>query len=294
MIKKLSIALLIGLSFLFLFKTGVANAGDCYTDLSVCNAKFQTNHKSVCCRTGGCSSLCGTLDIWEYCFVECCYSLSDKDCGYGMYGNYFYYCNLEWRFKRTKCSVGDTCISDQEYLRPGICDSTGCTVGGIYKACCSKAQDGTRCKCSGGENTGTCFYDNCYGPGITLTCPISAAPTPTHTVCSGTSCVTVSGSGSNECSLNADCGGGATHKVCSGTSCVTVSGSGSNQCSLNADCGGSGPTPTPGGGSCAIISAYKGACPVGYVNSGGCPLGQRRQARTVTPSGCATTLNGVI
>ena len=176
MIRKILFAFIIALFFLFLFKTDFVNAG-CFTNLSICNNHFNTNHKSVCCRDGGCSSLCGTLDKWEYCYVECCYLIRGD-------GSYY---DIRWYFKRIKCSVADTCIKGEYYLRPGICDSTGCTVGGIYKACCSKAEDGTRCVCSGGKNTGTCFYGNCYGPGITLTCPTGATPaTPTPTPKPGT------------------------------------------------------------------------------------------------------------
>ena len=203
-------------TFLFLFLSDKADAADegpwCFSRNSVF-CKSLGSPPDKCCREKTCSSVCGSLDKWSYCYITGCCAKKQNCPSYipGCYENWY------WQWTKIICPVTDTCLKNEEYLHPGICDTTGCTVGGKYKACCRIEKDGTRCKCSGGENTGTCFYDNCYGPGITLTCPISAAPTPTHTVCSGTSCVTVSGSGSNECSVNADCGGGATHKVCSGT-----------------------------------------------------------------------------
>ena len=162
MIKKLLFALLIGLSFLFLFKTGVVNAG-CTTSLSTCNNYFGTNHKSVCCRADSCSSPCGTLKKWEYCYVECCYVIS-KNCTIPYPYGSSYYCDIYWYFKRIKCSVADSC-NDTIYLQPSICSDSGCTKGGNYKICCDNKKDGSVCphNCSGGNTSGTCG-SGCYAP----------------------------------------------------------------------------------------------------------------------------------
>jgi len=233
---------------------------DCDMPMSSCQAAKGSPQNKCCQSSGGCDTVCGHINQWDWCHAaKCCGYYSDA-CPIG---SWYCYTHIYYFYTYTSCGAQDCCVSGNQ-LNAGICGSDTCIKGGVYKICCTYPWNGTRCShsCSGSNFTGTCG-PGCLspGPGV-MTCP---------------------GGGSSP-----------THKVCSGTSCVTVSGSGSNECSLNADCGGSGPTPTPGGGSCAIISAYKGACPVGYVNSGGCPLGQRRQARTVTPSGCATTLNGVI
>ena len=145
MIKRLLFALLIGLSFLFLFKTEVVNAQTtCTSNLSICNAILKKNYQYVCCRTGGCSSPCETLDKWEYCYIECCYyrSTTRKDCHY--FGDY-YYCDVKYYFRRITCSVADSCETGTKYLRPGICDSTGCAKGGRYKICCDNKKDGSVC-----------------------------------------------------------------------------------------------------------------------------------------------------
>ncbi len=215
---------------------------------------------SICCRSGGCQCEQWTLEKWEYCYVyQCCVAVDASWQG--------------WYWTKDLCSTADSCSGGSIYLKPGICSSSGCTKGGNYKICCSNSKDGSTCphSCSGGNTSGTCG-SGCYNPGPNvLSCPTSA----THTVCSGNSCVTVSGAGTNECSSNSDCvtathkvcsgsscvtvsGAGsnqcnsnsdcttATHRVCSGSSCVTVSGAGTNQCNSNSDCGGGGTTCTPG------------------------------------------------
>ena len=63
--------------------------------------------------------------------------------------------------------------------------------------------------------------------------------------------------------------GGATHKVCSGTSCVTVSGAGSNQCSSNSDCGGGG----GGGGNASCNPVGQRCSPAGQWIDSCCRCG---------------------
>jgi len=217
MIKRLLFAFFVGLFFLFLFKTAIS-AETCSSDLMNLCKKYLGNPENKCCREKSCSSKCAVpLNIWEYCYADaCCYRTFAPGCTYCWGGKC--YCDIRYRYKYEKCSTADTCISDQEYLRPGICDSTGCAVGGIYKACCSKAQDGTRCKCSGGKNTGTCFYGNCYGPGITLTCPVACSCSWVNKNC---------GQGG--------CGSGQRYQVyvCNYSSC---SGNGNTRCVGDSSC----------------------------------------------------------
>jgi len=171
MIKRLLFALLIGLSFLFLLKTGVVNAY-CTSDLTICKAKLGS-FTPVCCRSSSCSSPCGTLSIWNYCTAECCYSKISSSCTQYCYGSSCY-CDLKYSYKKIACSVADSC-NGSIYLQPGICDSTGCSKGGNYKICCDNKKDGSVCPhvCSGGNNSGTCG-SGCYYPGPNqLSCPVT-------------------------------------------------------------------------------------------------------------------------
>ena len=173
--KKLIFIIFLFFAFVFLFLLVPDNifADYCYPPYSTECKNALGSPPNTCCRSSSCSSKCGTIGIWQYCYAsECC-----------IVGGIY-----NWKgWIILKCSTADSCISGEQYLRPGICNDSGCTVGGKYKACCSKAEDGTRCVCSGGKNTGTCFYGNCYGPGITLTCPTGATPaTPTPTPKPGT------------------------------------------------------------------------------------------------------------
>jgi len=94
---------------------------------------------NTCCRTGGCSSECGTIGPWQYCYAQSCCIVNKV----------WYW--ADWTI--LKCSVADTCKGDC-YLYPGICSDSGCTVGGKYKICCKP--DGSCCNCRNGKNTGTC------------------------------------------------------------------------------------------------------------------------------------------
>ncbi|MBU0894552.1 MAG: dockerin type I repeat-containing protein [Nanoarchaeota archaeon] len=63
----------------------------------------------------------------------------------------------------------------------------------------------------------------------------------THKICSGTSCITIQGAGTNECNYDYQCGSNQTqnetHKICSGTSCITIQGAGTNECNYDYQCG---------------------------------------------------------
>jgi len=154
MIKKLAFIFFLTLFFIFLFKSS-AFAQYCISDMNLCK-KLAGSPQNKCCRESSCSSKCAVpLKIWEYCYgYKCC---SNTTCPSGSSGYFGGYCNYYYEYTYKRCSTADTCISGEYYLRPGICDTTGCTVGGIYKACCRIEKDGTRCLCSGGKNTGTCF-----------------------------------------------------------------------------------------------------------------------------------------
>lgn len=77
-----------------------------------------------------------------------------------------------------------------------------------------------------------------------------------HTICDNGSCITVPGTGANECSNPQQCQAAQspspqTHTICQSGACVTVQGTGSNQCSSATeltDC----PQPAP---TCTSFSA---------------------------------------
>ena len=64
--------------------------------------------------------------------------------------------------------------------------------------------------------------------------------TLTHNICQNQKCVSVSGSGTDQCQTDNDCAVSQTHKECQNQRCVSVSGSGTNQCQSDSDCA----TPT--------------------------------------------------
>ena len=142
------IFLFFAFSFLFLFLPDKADAADerpyCFSrDHYLCK-KNLGSPPDKCCREKTCSSVCGSLNKWNYCYIiGCCAEYYDGK----------YYSGWYWTWKKIKCSVADTC-KDDCYLYPGICSDSGCTVGGKYKICCKP--DGSCCKCQGIENTGTC------------------------------------------------------------------------------------------------------------------------------------------
>ncbi len=90
---------------------------------------------------------------------------------------------------------------------------------------------------------GTCILANVVNGTYDVTGPEES----THTVCNTTNrvCETISGAGTNECAINADCQP-KTHRVCNSNSqtCDTIEGEGTNQCSENTECQS---TPPPEG-----------------------------------------------
>lgn len=107
-------------------------SGDIYLRAGICAGSGCAkggNYKSVCCRTGGCSSLCGTLDKWEYCLVRCCYyspsSCSNPEC---IPGTSVCYCNVRWYYSKIKCSVADSCRLNTPYLYPGFYLDSGICI----------------------------------------------------------------------------------------------------------------------------------------------------------------------
>lgn len=149
MIKKLLfiIFLFFAFSFLFLLLPNKAFAQEigCYPATSyICRSHLGNPPSSVCCRTGGCKCGYWTLNKWEYCYVaECCKQLE----------------GWLWFWDKAACSTADSCNSTI-YLKPGICDSTGCSKGGNYKICCNNVT-GAPCSNSctpypGGNYRGVC------------------------------------------------------------------------------------------------------------------------------------------
>ncbi len=97
-----------------------------------------------------------------------------------------------------------------------------CYCSALSGACCSSGQ-----LCSGGFATSR----DCAG----LCCLSGSCYYATHKECSGSSCITVSGLGADECNINSDCVA-TTHKVCSGSSCITIAGTGTDECTSDTEC----------------------------------------------------------
>ena len=85
------------------------------------------------------------------------------------------------------------------------------------------------------------YYDNCVGVNVcggTGGGGGGGGGTGYHMECSLGSCISIFGSGDNQCSTSADCGSTDTHMACnSNDQCVSVPGTGSNECSSHSDCG---------------------------------------------------------
>ncbi len=82
-------------------------------------------------------------------------------------------------------------------------------------------------------------------------CPSNPPGGGTHKECVNNACTSVTGAGSDRCSVSADCGGGGGggggdpfHSACDPAtqSCVNVAGVGSNLCTSDPSCGGAGVT----------------------------------------------------
>ena len=115
--------------------------------------------QNVCCTQsgGGCSSACGTLAQWGWCYAASC-QVKANDNRSGA-------CDYQYQYSYSKCGAVDSCL-DTPYLEAGLCDASGCKVGGDYKTCC---QNGSVVACTGGEFSGTCPEGsspvvNCVGP----------------------------------------------------------------------------------------------------------------------------------
>lgn len=111
--------------------------------------------------------------------------------------------------------------------------------------------------------------------------------------CVNNACKSVSGSGSNHCATDADCGGGGggrqTHAVCDVVhqACVNVSGAGASTCSSDVTCGGGGTHLACEGNSCLIVSGggITDQCAIPGLTCvpGGCSIG--------TTQGCTSASN---
>ena len=80
-------------------------------------------------------------------------------------------------------------------------------------------------QCSGS----TCVTVNGAG---TDTCATDVNCAPKHTVCSNGMCTYAIGAGTNQCVTNSQC----THFACSGSSCILVNGAGTNTCTSSMQC----------------------------------------------------------
>lgn len=170
------------------------------TDLDICAAKNNSdpNTGNVCCaQESGCSSPCGNVPIWAFCYAKSCEITSlGPDFGFSATVVYQYnQCNTEDRcFGATTGASG---FDGAGRIIPGICSAssfngtdpnTACISGGHYKQCCTNPSPGytpaTACSsgvCPSGFKTsaGDTTCDN----------PIATpAPGPKYK-CSGTACV---------------------------------------------------------------------------------------------------------
>jgi len=163
----LFIILFIGLLYFLSPQKIFAGTTYCSLNTSWCQQYIGTPQSPVCCHnTGGCSSPCGPIGWYDYCKVnECCAvyeqtmhdscSLSDPTC----------YTNWSWHYYiYAHCSAVDTCFSGNgPYLNAGVCGTSGCEKGGVYKICCSSSGGICPHGCAGaGSNyNGTCG-SGCY------------------------------------------------------------------------------------------------------------------------------------
>jgi len=202
-----SLSIFIFISFLY-FLNPQKILAYCWTSQSMCEGWVGYPPQSpVCCHnSGGCPSTpCGQIGWYDYCkFSQCCSvnysnpsgtcSISDPHCYTDFWYDYYVY---------ARCSAVDSCLGGAQ-LNAGVCGTSGCEKGGVYKVCCANGGGNCPHSCSGSNYSGTC----------------------------GSGCYSVIGS---------SCSGG----------------------------GGGGVTPPPGGGG-GCLTPYNGACPKGFVNSGGC------------------------
>ena len=163
--KKLIFIIFLFFAFVFLFLLVPDNifADYCYPPYSTECKNALGSPPNTCCRSSSCSSKCGTIGIWQYCYAsECC-----------IVGGIY-----NWKgWTILKCSTADSCKNTQ-YLQPGLCLDSGCAKGGNYKICCKP--DGSSCTCINGNHTGTC-PSGCpnQGPNVTKCPQPGATPTPT-------------------------------------------------------------------------------------------------------------------
>lgn len=139
------------------------------------------------------------------------------------------------------------------------------TTGGCAQVCCATNVGGSG-TCSNSSTNISCSEtaNSCDGDGVISQCSIrngacaedftsasgygccgpggggggGGGGGSTHAECQSQSCVTVSGGGANECSVDADCAPppAVTHLECQSNACVVVAGAGADQCATDPDC----------------------------------------------------------
>ncbi len=147
--------------------------GVCYLNCSsqsgtVVADSYCGGRDNVCCTGGGCSSPCGTLPQWGWCYATVCKSYPVA----GWFGQCFY----RYSYSYSNCGATDTCDGGS-FLKAGQCSPDGCSVGGIYKACCSGSN---LVNCTGGRFTGTC-----PGGSVTRFCGFGGHPSCGPGACAG-------------------------------------------------------------------------------------------------------------
>ncbi|MFH1535719.1 MAG: hypothetical protein ABIC96_01425 [Patescibacteria group bacterium] len=115
--------------------------------------------ENTCCTGSSCSSPCGTIGTWNWCYANGCQvrqrAIED--------------CSFQYQYNYANCGAYDVCTSpvNNPYLNPGQCSTSGCTYGStVYKTCCNSngTVDGS---CSQSQDSGYgYYYGSCpSGPG---------------------------------------------------------------------------------------------------------------------------------
>ena len=101
--------------------------------------------ENTCCTSSSCSSSCGTIGTWNWCYANGCKVKQVR-----------FTCDFQYQYNYQLCGNYDSCTATQPYLNPGLCTSSGCQVSPtVYKTCCysNGTVDGT---CVGGQFSGGC------------------------------------------------------------------------------------------------------------------------------------------
>lgn len=142
MIKRLLIIFSIT-SILFLFFSKSVFAGWVDLPMSACQSNIGLPSNLCCHNTGGCSSKCGTIPWYGWCYASGCqgYQIPSDEYGICQYIPWAGVCyeTIVYKYSYSQCSAVDSCLGGAQ-LNAGLCTSSGCAKGGNYKICCKDDQ----------------------------------------------------------------------------------------------------------------------------------------------------------